>query len=65
LPTFAGRLQPLVHVHIGQQAATETQSKDVAQLLSAYNELISVISCQMVEWDRLLLTYEEKYQENR
>ncbi|XP_062516101.1 dynactin subunit 3-like [Corticium candelabrum] len=62
LPACSSKLQPLVHVHISQQTTADQQSEEIAQLLTIYNEFISVISRKLLEWNNLLLSYEEQNQ---
>ncbi|PIK40574.1 putative dynactin subunit 3 [Apostichopus japonicus] len=57
-PTLSDKLHPLAAVQIDQQEKLENLGSDVKQLLEAYNNIITLISKQFVQWDETLTRYE-------
>ncbi|CAH3041766.1 unnamed protein product [Porites lobata] len=59
LPTWSAKLQPLVEIHIQQKEEFSAGSERLHNLLSAYNNIINLLSKQFVEWDVLLTQIEQ------
>lgn len=57
-PSLSDKLHPLAIVQIDQQEKLESLGSDVKQLLEAYNNIVSLISKQFVQWDEILTRYE-------
>lgn len=59
LPTWSAKLQPLVEIHIQQKEEFSAGGERLHNLLSAYNNIINLLSKQFVEWDVLLTQIEQ------
>ncbi|XP_022105871.1 dynactin subunit 3-like [Acanthaster planci] len=57
-PAFRDKLQPLVTVQLDQKEHADRQSKEVSELLEAYNNIVTLISQQFVQWDAVMTRYE-------
>lgn len=57
-PTLSEKLHPLALVQLDQQEKLTHLSEDVKQLLEAYNNVITLVSKQFVQWDEMLTKYE-------
>ncbi|XP_038068206.1 dynactin subunit 3-like [Patiria miniata] len=57
-PAFRDKLQPLVTVQLDQKERAQKQNQEVNELLEAYNNIITLISQQFVQWDAVMTRYE-------
>ncbi|XP_031549148.1 dynactin subunit 3-like isoform X4 [Actinia tenebrosa] len=58
LPTLSSKMQPLIEVQINHQEETEHTSSQLNKLLSHYNNIVSMLSKQFIEWDNILTRME-------
>ncbi|XP_077989043.1 dynactin subunit 3-like [Glandiceps talaboti] len=59
VPTsMSEKLQPLTVLNIKQKEKLDSVSADTRQLLTAYNDIIMLLSKQFVQWDEIVTKYE-------
>jgi len=54
VPQWSAKLEPLVQVQIQQLDGASHLNERAEQLLSAYNEIISSLSKQFIQWDNVI-----------
>ncbi|XP_020629232.1 dynactin subunit 3-like [Orbicella faveolata] len=59
LPTWSAKLQPLVELHIQQKEEFTGVDERLHNLLTAYNNIINLLSKQFVQWDNTLTQIEQ------
>lgn len=59
LPTWSAKLQPLVEVHIEQKGEFIDVNERLLNLLTAYNNIVNLLSRQFVQWDNTLTQLEQ------
>ncbi|KAJ7339435.1 hypothetical protein OS493_005833 [Desmophyllum pertusum] len=59
LPTWSAKLQPLVEVHIQQKEEFNAADERLQNLLTAYNNIINLLSKEFVQWDNTLTQIEQ------
>jgi len=59
LPTWSAKLQPLVELHLHQKEEFSTANERLHNLLTAYNNIINLLSKQFVQWDNTLTQIEQ------
>ncbi|KAL9988369.1 hypothetical protein ACROYT_G002806 [Oculina patagonica] len=59
LPTWSAKIQPLVELHIQQKEEFTNADERLHNLLTAYNNIINLLSKQFVQWDNMLTQIEQ------
>jgi len=59
LPTWSAKFQPLVEVHIEQKGEFIDVNERLLNLLTAYNNIVNLLSRQFVQWDNTLTQLEQ------
>ncbi|KAK3727182.1 hypothetical protein QZH41_015202 [Actinostola sp. cb2023] len=58
LPTWSAKMEPLIEIQINHQEAVEGTNIRLNNLLSNYNNIITMLSKQFIEWDNMLTRME-------
>ncbi|EDO44294.1 predicted protein [Nematostella vectensis] len=58
LPVWCAKMEPLIQVQIKQQEHVGEMNERLTNLLSCYNNIITTLSKQFIEWDALLTQLE-------
>ncbi|XP_020915749.1 dynactin subunit 3 [Exaiptasia diaphana] len=58
LPTWSSKMEPLIEIHINQKELLDGTTSRLNNLLSNYNNIITMLSKQFVEWDNILTRME-------
>ncbi|XP_072051208.1 dynactin subunit 3-like [Amphiura filiformis] len=57
-PSFADKIHPLATVQLDQKDQTDQHSQEVRELLQAYNDIVTQLSKQFIQWDEIMTRYE-------
>ncbi|XP_061172365.1 dynactin subunit 3-like isoform X2 [Saccostrea echinata] len=59
-PKFTEKFEALSHIQIKQQDQTSELTEEARKLLATYNNIITLVSRQFVQWDEILTNIEAK-----